>query len=200
MKKTVYLVRPGQSVDEAEGWLPGGGDHPLTELGEQQMHDLGLRLHTTPVEMMYASPLARAVDAAHILSGYVHAPVETHPDLREWNREGMLTGLSRQQSEHMYPEEMKKLEYYRSHALQGEVYTDFVQRVLSAFSEILERPYRRLVVVTHPRVIGVWLREFHFLFHHPTSIDRPDHIIELRLNRNFRIENMRAKQFADWGM
>lgn len=67
---TWIFVRHGQSVANAEGWLAGHLDTPLTPLGVEQARALHVRLRTTDFDRCVSSDLVRAVDtAAAVLQG-----------------------------------------------------------------------------------------------------------------------------------
>ncbi|OGY84916.1 MAG: hypothetical protein A3F54_04185 [Candidatus Kerfeldbacteria bacterium RIFCSPHIGHO2_12_FULL_48_17] len=188
MKKTLYFIRHGESRDEAEGWFSGHSDHPLTEQGQKQMHHIGFRFHVTPLDAIYVSPLERAHEAARIIGRYVLANIIVEGGLTDWNREGLLTGLTPEQAQRHYPEEVRKLAYYRSHALQGEKYEDFVRRVHQTFEKILASDEDRIMIVAHGRVIGTWLKEIHAISDDPQQIDHPAHALEMRVNRKLQPE------------
>lgn len=197
MKKILYFVRNTQSVDEAQQWFTGHTDHPLTEQGEKEAHQLAFRFHVTPVDYLFVSPLQRAVQTAEILTRYLPVEVTCEDALREWNREGILSGMTRSQAERIYPEELRKLEYYRTHALQGEFYTDFVARVHAAFTEILAAPYKRIMIVAHARVIGVWLKEIHMTYEDAQEIKHPAHALEIHFNPRKRIHKLHSFAFPE---
>ena len=63
------------------GHLPGFG---LSEKGVRQAHALGRRFARTPIRQIYASPLERAQQTAHIIASYLDGvPVTTTPELVE---------------------------------------------------------------------------------------------------------------------
>jgi broad specificity phosphatase PhoE len=63
-----------------------GYDPPLTELGEQQAHHLGVHLaRTHTIGAVYASDLQRARHTAEIVASYLDLPVTLDPDLREYD-------------------------------------------------------------------------------------------------------------------
>lgn len=185
-------MRHGQSQDEANQWYTGNSDFPLTEQGEQEAHHIGFRMHVMPCDVVYCGPFRRTYHTAKIVSKYLHAQLIVEDNLRDWNRDGVLTGLTYDQAHQHYPEELQKLGYYRSHACNGEKYNDFTKRVLEVFDRIIDSSYKHVAVVTHGNVIGAWLREKHGEFHHPEHLEHPDHIMQIDLNRKYRPEKIQS--------
>lgn len=65
--KSVFLIRHGESIHNAEGdCLSGVADVPLTDLGREQAKRLGLLLATLPIDTVYSSPLSRSMETAFL--------------------------------------------------------------------------------------------------------------------------------------
>jgi serine/threonine-protein phosphatase PGAM5 len=68
MGRTIlYLVRHGEQ-DPATGHAADGG---LSDLGRQQAHALGRRLHDVPFANIHHSPLARAAQTADLVASHL---------------------------------------------------------------------------------------------------------------------------------
>ncbi len=78
----LYLVRHGQSQGNTGDDLTTGDPH-LTEVGWEQARRLGERLARQPVDVLYASPLARAQETAQPIAEATGLPVRTEPGLIE---------------------------------------------------------------------------------------------------------------------
>jgi probable phosphoglycerate mutase len=77
------LVRHGESVANAEGWLAGHVDVPLTALGRHQADLLAPRLVSERIVRVVSSDLRRAMDTAKgALAGRAWG-LRSVPDLRE---------------------------------------------------------------------------------------------------------------------
>ncbi|MCH9685878.1 MAG: histidine phosphatase family protein [Deltaproteobacteria bacterium] len=93
---TWTFVRHGQSVANAEGWLAGFHDAPLTPLGRQQAIEARERLPTPLPPRAYCSDLSRAHETAQLLlEGRGIRPVVA-PQLRErdcgaWERRSIAS-------------------------------------------------------------------------------------------------------------
>lgn len=65
----IYVTRHGQDEDNKNGLLNGHRDYPLTPLGEEQAHTLGLKIKDADLhfDVVYSSPLKRALKTAEII-------------------------------------------------------------------------------------------------------------------------------------
>ncbi|KAJ7573576.1 phosphoglycerate mutase [Mycena floridula] len=85
MTITVTFIRHGESEDNTKSIWAGWKDAPLSELGQKQAEAVGRHLSTTPIDIVYASPLLRA----HATGKAVHQgqqkdiPFVVNPHLRE---------------------------------------------------------------------------------------------------------------------
>jgi len=87
-ERQVWLVRHGETEWAKTGRHTGRTDIPLTEVGREQAHALGRRIHAHPFGLVLTSPLSRAAETA-ALAGFPAA--ERDPDLQEWDY-GALEG------------------------------------------------------------------------------------------------------------
>ena len=67
----IYFVRHGQTAQNREKRLQGRSDVPLNEAGEEQARALGLWFREQGVrfDVVYASPLGRAIETARLIVG-----------------------------------------------------------------------------------------------------------------------------------
>lgn len=91
MKTILYLVRHGETVDNANQLMQGQTQGQLNDVGMRQAEQLRDRLVDTRFDAFVASDLKRAVDTARILAAPHGLDVDTTPLLRErdW---GSFTG------------------------------------------------------------------------------------------------------------
>ncbi len=81
-KRTWWLVRHGESVANAEGWLAGGSvDAALTPVGVAQAEALAASFRALPIAFVVSSTLSRARITARLATG--REPDIAHPGLRE---------------------------------------------------------------------------------------------------------------------
>lgn len=91
--KTVFLTRHGETHWNTVKRIQGHLDSPLTEFGMQQALWLKERLIHEPIDLIFTSPLNRALSTAEIIAGDKKIPVISCDLLKEINLgswEGML--------------------------------------------------------------------------------------------------------------
>ncbi len=88
---TLYLVRHGETVDNANQIMQGQTQGELNENGIQQAHEFSEQWKDKEIDIILASDLKRAIDTARIIAEPHRLEVLTTPLLRErdW---GSFTG------------------------------------------------------------------------------------------------------------
>ena len=88
---TIFLVRHGETVDNARQIMQGQTQGDLNEVGRQQAQQVAERLSTEAIDAVVASDLRRAIQTAEVIAKSHGLPVVTTPLLRErdW---GSFTG------------------------------------------------------------------------------------------------------------
>ncbi|MBR4919954.1 MAG: histidine phosphatase family protein [Prevotella sp.] len=88
---TIYLVRHGETVDNARQIMQGQTQGTLNEKGREQARQVAERLRGEPIDVVVASDLQRAIETAEIIAQPHGLPVVTMSLLRErdW---GSFTG------------------------------------------------------------------------------------------------------------
>ena len=91
MMTTIYLVRHGETVDNARQIMQGQTQGELNEKGREQARQVAERLALEAIDAVVASDLHRAIQTAEIIAAPHGLPVVTTPLLRErdW---GSFTG------------------------------------------------------------------------------------------------------------
>ncbi len=91
MCTTIFLVRHGETIDNAQQILQGQTQGCLNDKGREQAQQVADRLASEPVDAIVASDLRRAVQTAEIIARPHHLDIVTTPLLRErdW---GSFTG------------------------------------------------------------------------------------------------------------
>ncbi len=88
----IYLIRHGQSEDNAAGILGGRRDSALTELGIRQAKKAAETISDRDINLIYSSPLRRALTTAEIIAD-IAGIKELKKDDRLVERDfGILTG------------------------------------------------------------------------------------------------------------
>ena len=83
MDTVLFLVRHGETVDNARQIMQGQTQGCLNEKGREQARVVAERLATEPVDAIVASDLRRAIQTAEIIAEPHGLPVVTTPLLRE---------------------------------------------------------------------------------------------------------------------
>ena len=149
--KTIYLVRHGEATDDVEDRYGGWNDDPLTGRGRETAKQLAgkiVRLSPKPTKI-YSSPFKRAFETAEIIGdglGIKPAPVE---DLKERNRYGILTSMTKTEAKTAYPQMVQQVENYVETIQGAETYEHYRSRVLKAVNKIIKETEESSLVVCH---------------------------------------------------
>lgn len=156
----LWLIRHG-APGGAEGLCYGRHDVALSEEGALQAKDLAERFASEPVDVIYASPLRRAMDTARILAERRRLAIETCGDFAEIDF-GEFEGRSYEEIEALFPEtfQLWMREPTQVRFPQGENFQDLKQRVLRALDFVLARHAgQKIVIVSHAGVIRILLAQ-----------------------------------------
>lgn len=87
----LYLIRHGETIDNARQLMQGQTQGALNETGVEQARQLAFQLKDEPIDAFVSSDLQRAIDTCRILAEPHGKPLFTTPLLRErdW---GSFTG------------------------------------------------------------------------------------------------------------
>lgn len=83
MITTIYLTRHGQTEWNIEKRLQGRGNSPLTQAGIERAEELRERIEALPIDVIYSSPIERALHTAKILKGHKEVEIKLHDGLME---------------------------------------------------------------------------------------------------------------------
>jgi broad specificity phosphatase PhoE len=155
----LYLVRHGATQLTAEDRFSGSTGVELSDEGRRQAARLGARLQTEDICAVYASPLSRTMETAHIIGtrcGLTATPVD---GLREISH-GRWEGLTRSEVEARFGAEYAAWEEdpFTFAPEGGESGVAVLARALPAIREIVTRhPGERVLVVSHKATIRIVL-------------------------------------------
>jgi broad specificity phosphatase PhoE len=146
----IYLIRHGQTTGDVDDRYGGAYDDELTDEGKAQAQELANKLSNSGIQILFCSPLKRAQQTAEILKAKLGCEINTIHDLRERNKNGILTGMTKSEAKIKYPELVEKLKDYRNQIEGTESQGDFAGRIKRAFTEIINSEnYSTIGVVTH---------------------------------------------------
>ena len=100
---TIYIVRHGETLWNAEGRIQGHTDVGLTERGREQARATARRLSGVSFDVAYSSDMSRTRDTAQIILGERATPLHSVPELREYNK-GVFEGLTPEEYREHYPD------------------------------------------------------------------------------------------------
>ncbi|NIQ39331.1 MAG: hypothetical protein GTN81_12165 [Proteobacteria bacterium] len=98
----LILVRHGESEWNREGRILGAVDVELSEVGRRQAQAIARALEKEKIQVVYCSPLKRAVDTGKLISNPHGCALIPDSDLLELNR-GNLEGMMREEALKVYP-------------------------------------------------------------------------------------------------
>lgn len=138
-KRTLVLIRHGESEANAANRFTGVSESPLTSRGEEQMREVARHLARLdlPPDRMFCSGLERTLASARIIADHMRAgscPITAAPALNERDY-GELTGFNKTEAARLWGSEQIRL-WRRSYTATppgGESLRDTVARVVPCY-------------------------------------------------------------------
>lgn len=158
----IVLIRHAET--DLAGKFCGHSDPGLSAVGEYKLSSLAQEVAPLGINSIVSSDLRRASETATALAERLHVPVEFRPGLREIHF-GVWEGLSWEEVERQYPNEARLWlrEFPARSAPSGEAYRDFIARVETEFTKIIDCTTSKSAtpaVVTHRGVMQCALTRF----------------------------------------
>jgi len=157
-KSVVYLLRHGDSRQDAVRRYIGQSDDPLNETGRIQAERWQRELRAIPLRRFFCSDLRRSVETARIILGDRAGQVTVLPGMREISM-GRWEGLPMEEVRCTLPEEYERRgarpDCHRPPG--GENFIDLRERVLPLFETILRDESGPALLVGHAGVNRVIL-------------------------------------------
>lgn len=179
------LLRHGQSEWNLENRFTGFHDVDLTQKGELEAKNAGMRLRMAeiPVDQVFCSTLKRAERTAEIALQEAGIPelfgeMTAHPDLRERDY-GDLTGLNKDETREKYGEEQVHIwrRSYDTPPPGGECLKDVVEKRVGPYFRKKIAPQlqdgKNLLIVAHGNSLRALLIEL--------GVETPDTIMEAEI-------------------
>lgn len=143
MKKTLYLMRHGQTLFNVRRKMQGHCDSPLTNLGRKQAEIAGEYLKNIDIDHAYSSSLERCCDTLEIATdGSI--PYTRLKGLKEMN-----FGVFEGESEDLKPTNKKVYDHFFVE-YGGESLSQVRERMLKTCTEIMEKEDHNVVLaVSH---------------------------------------------------
>lgn len=158
--QNLYFFRHGETNLNAEGRFQGQSNNPpLNTKGIEQADSLSRKFMQIPLEIIYTSPLQRAMQTAQIVAKIKNIKINTDSRLIEGNF-GTAEGLLKEDLAKKFPEEyakwrdLKNMEFAFS---KGESKAEILNRLQNFLRDLRTVPYHNIGISTHSAVIRCFL-------------------------------------------
>lgn len=147
----VYMIRHGETDWNKAHRLQGWSDIPLNERGRAQAACAAKMMASVPLDVIYTSPLKRAVETAEIIRGKRAVPVISEKGFIEINL-GRWDGHSPDEMDELYP---GQYDIWRStpgdvHIDGGESFAAVQERAWKSFLSMTEKNKgKHILLVSH---------------------------------------------------
>jgi uncharacterized phosphatase len=151
----IYLLRHGQSNDNAHKIVSGSTETPLTELGKQQAKTAGEDARALGIDLIVCSPMGRAKQTAKIVAKEIDYPADDIEIMEEFAERdlGNLEGHSYAKNERLNGN-FPAVDFI----LGVEPLPQFYSRVQHGLREILKRKKYHCVLIVSHQGVGRMLR------------------------------------------
>lgn len=159
----LYLVRHGETIWNIERKMQGGmKDSPLTKKGIEQANLLKNRMENINFDIIYSSPLERAVKTSRIVAAQRNIPIIKDDRLMEIDI-GEWGGLTKEQAREKNPEQLDNFwtnpKMYVP--ITGESFLQVKIRAISLIKEIISKyEGKSILIVTHTVVLRILMAYF----------------------------------------
>lgn len=151
MVTKIILLRHGETTGNVENRVSGITDFRLTPNGKNQAKEVAHALFRFDIDVVYSSPLNRAVETAKIIFKN-KKEIKICEDLREINF-GECDGMSWEEIDRKYPnvrKDWKEVYFYPINIPKQEDFWDFQRRIKNVINKIVkENPQKCICIVLH---------------------------------------------------
>ncbi|MGN0553956.1 MAG: histidine phosphatase family protein [Oscillospiraceae bacterium] len=147
----IYFVRHAEAEGNVKEFFQGRIDCDISEKGAVQLEYLAKRFETIDYDVIYSSPLGRAMATAKAVNRRLQLPIIKREDIIEING-GVWEGKFWTEIERDYPVEhdLWKNDMKRFTIKDGESMTEVYERMKTAIADIVrENQGKTIVVVSH---------------------------------------------------
>ncbi len=154
MVKFIF-IRHGLTLDNESMKLSGFIDSELSDMGKKQAKQTSIRLKDEEIDLIYSSPLKRAMDTAKEISKINNVNINIFDEFKEMNF-GDFEGLTFKEIESDHKEEYERLknESFEYSFPNGENMIGFHDRISNKIDHIIkEQDGKTVLIVSHGGVI-----------------------------------------------
>ena len=158
MVTTVYLIRHAEAMGNVNEVFQGHTDCEISPKGKKQLEFLKERCKDLQYDVIYSSPLIRAMETAEAVNFYHHLPIRTDKGLMEING-GVFEGKKWCDIPKLYPDayDLWANDHGRFTVEGGESMEDMYNRITLTVTKIAARNHgKKIIVTTH----GCAIRNF----------------------------------------
>ncbi len=167
MRKDFYVFRHGETDFNRDKRTQGSGyDLDINETGRRQACDLAVKLENMPLEVIFSSPLKRALHTAEIVAQTKDIPLNIRDDLRECSY-GDAEGMPIDEVKHKFGDiyvNWHNPEVWDISYPKGETKIAATERVWKHLELLLYERYDVMGVAIHAGTMGCLLNRLNFNF------------------------------------
>lgn len=167
MRKDFYIFRHGETEFNLQHRQQGSGiDMELTAKGQEQAIALAQKLARCNLDIIFSSPLKRAVQTAQTVAKTLHCPLIIKDDLQECFY-GRAEGMLQSELAEKYPDvynNWSNPEVWNIAYPDGESKQAALERVWRQIEDLRQAPYNVIGVAIHGGTMGSLLNYLHFDF------------------------------------
>lgn len=155
--KNIFVVRHGETDFNKEGRYLGRTDEPLNSLGISQAKEIAKKTKGLNVEIIYCSPLKRAVQTARFIAKSCSCEIIVKECFIERSI-GDYEGLTKDEAKNKYPNLYLKniTRIFNEAPPKGETINEVMARVYSGLNEIKNQDkFSNVLILTHGFVAKV---------------------------------------------
>lgn len=144
----IYFVRHAEAQGNVEEFFQGRIDCDISKKGSVQLEYLAKRFENIDYDVIYTSPLKRAVATAEAVNRRLRLPLNKREDIIEING-GVWEGMLWTDIEKEYPSEhnLWKTDMKRFSIKDGENMTEVYERMKAAIDDIVKKNIGKIIVV-----------------------------------------------------
>ncbi len=149
----LILVRHGETKANAHGIYSGWTNYDLTSKGEAQIKKVAELLKDEDIDIIYSSPLQRALTTAKAIAERLNKEIVTNEKMKEFNF-GIFEGKTNKEISTQFKKEYENWtsDYINYRIPQGECLKDLYDRV-NEFINDLKSSDKTYLIVTHGGII-----------------------------------------------
>jgi broad specificity phosphatase PhoE len=158
--KKIFCIRHGHSMGDVEDRYGGDYDDDLSPLGVQQVTELADELAQSGIQIVYSSALLRAQKTAQSIVSRLGIDLVINPDLKERNRYGVLTGMTRAEAKQQFPALADLVRERKNTLPDAESDTQASQRMIAAFMQVAQAQEDCGAIVWHGGGMRALFRDY----------------------------------------